>query len=363
LDINKINELMDRWVDAPLDNDTTWKPLPNDYPDWEPLNEKWEPIEQIHQQRKGDAINVLTEECRIKLRDWWDGKNLPLTNCGCGAHSDSSGHGHFHCYPLPIKNYRFWNNWRAMHPAQRHHWYCTGIRNAADHYSWTRYPGGSFKQLAATLQSAMRIANQNLAAVVCFKIIDWGGLLKGPLRSINTIDWISNSENIIQDVSSATGSLCPQSSTVLNTVFGHGIPMNAASTKIFAAAAMDFSLGLDTPQQDVIIFDGRVSTALGLFVRRLMYPNPVPEGLRFPRDHNNPLRNASMPGHVTFPSMNDAVNTPDIRAEYARTAARCVQDALGIYMPSTEFVQAEKALFMIGYNVVKLCCNCPRPQP
>jgi hypothetical protein len=53
--------------------------------------------------------------------------------------------------------------------------------------------------------------------------------------------------------------------------------------------------------------------------------------------------------------------TTDVdRANYARIASRCMQQALGKYHPSADFVSAEKALFMIGYDVKNMCSKAQR---
>lgn len=309
-------------------------------------------------------VRPLTDECAEKLGDLWQGK--PDESL-CGHRTN--GHPHFHCYP--ITTHQAWQGWRE-HQAftGQEIWWCSSLSNAAEHYSWTTYPGGSFEQLAAALQSAMRRRtrdekpDQTLVAVVCLKILDWGGVRKKPRESTNTIDWLKGAltnGTLIDDLEQAASLLSPKSTGNLAASFGRSypkFPMNSGSTKLFSAAATDFSAGLHTPKQDVLIFDGRVTTALGLIARELSCPNPVPSQFLFPYDDANEKRNSRCLNCAKFPRIGAKKDVA--RAEYARTASRCIQQALGQYAPSADFVSAEKALFMIGYDVQKMCSGSKR---
>lgn len=360
-----VEALEKQWSNPPSRDDkgaqpVDWRPLPDgDYKDWAPLKEKWVLPEVLRKVRdNSEIVKPLSNECAKQLYDLWTGKR-DESSCGHAT----TGHSHLHCYP--ITTHPAWQGWRE-HQAftGQEIWWCSSLSNAAEHYSWTIYPGGSFEQLAAALQSAMRRCDTPLVAVVCLKILDWGGVRKGPRESTNTINWLKatlTSGTLIDDLEQATSLLSPKSTGNLAASFGRSypkFPMNSGSTKLFSAVATDFSAGLHTPKQDVLIFDGRVTTALGLVARELSCPNPVPSQFLFPYDDANEKRNSRCLNCAKFPRIGAKKDVA--RAEYARTASRCIQQALGQYQPSADFVSAEKTLFMIGYDVQNTCSGSKR---
>lgn len=365
-----VEALEKKWSNPPSEvtkgaRTESWRPLSDDYKDWTPLEESWEMPALLRNVRNNtEMVKPLSDECAEKLGDLWKGKP---DRSPCGHRTDS--HPHFHCYP--ITSHPAWRDWRNHESfTGQEIWWCSNLSNAAEHYSWTTYPGGSFEQLAAALQSAMRRRTPDkkpdaiLVAVVCLKILDWGGVRKGPRESTNTIDWLKAAlENgtLIENLEQAASLLSPKSTGNLAASFGESypkFPMNSGSTKLFSAVAMDFSAGFHTPKQDVLIFDGRVSTALGLIARELSCPNPVPGQFLFPYDNANKKRNSRCLNCAKFPRIGAKKDVA--RAVYARTASRCIQQALGKYVPSADFVSAEKALFMIGYDVQKTCSKSKR---
>jgi hypothetical protein len=362
-----------------------WKPLPDAYPDWR-VEKRPDPLTPIADAREAAAQNrnespLLSDECADTLRGWWSGAALPTGTCSCGV-------GHFHCYK--ISSGREWKTWRnSKHGhSSPHHWWCNSIKQAADHYSWTPYKGGSFNHLSAALQSAIRLGNQSLTEIVCCKILDWGGVFKGRLKSTDSIKWINGSSNLRQDIINSAANLIPYSS------WGSGwfgdissglVPMNSGTTKIFSAAALDLSGGVASPRQDVLIYDGRVGSALGLLARRLLYPVAIrgsaqPVGYLFLRSDGgiSHKRNPSMSIPViTFPPMNGhsgifskalhvalkTSNRDEVRAWYARRSAELIQYAIAASGPHPDFIKAEKALFMLGCDVKYLCTGLLRPVP
>ena len=356
-------EFATRWIGPNVQNiaDHDWKPLPQDFPDWAPLAEKWQPIDGLTEMRNRASIKPLADECVKRLAYNWANQ---IENNG---HDNPIGSNqHFHCYK--ISRHRAWKDWRN-NPINdgKDTWWCANIRQAFQRYSWTNYNGGTFDQLAVALQSAMRCGNQDLAGAVCLHILDWGGVGIHGRTSRATLEWLEESilhGDLISNLSAATSILIPQSNEAFGK-FGRvypQFPMNSGSTKIFSAVALDLSQGLSNAKQDVIIFDGRVSSALGLMARRFANPGFIPEQFKFPF---SPIknRNPSFRPYAVFPNLHDPRITDGVRAEYARTASRCIQQVFGIYKPSCEFVQVEKALFMIGYNVGTTCNGLARPFP
>jgi hypothetical protein len=360
-------------TDEELKKQKDWAPLPEEHPNWRPFDEEWRVDDRIREARNNTEIvdPPLSEACVETLRNWWK-EPTQVSTCGCGKHSAHGNSQHFHCYPIPPKATRDWIPWRREsrqgNGTAAPTWWCSNLYDAFKNYSWRKFRGGTFEQLACALQSAMRHGNQTLAAVVCLKILDWGGVRKGPRASQKSLNWLFSAISagaLIDNIVKAASALCPQSNTHLNGVFGVNstIPMNSGSTKIFAAAAMDFSCGYHRPQQDVIIYDGRVSTALGFLARKLSCPRPVPPQFRFPYDNahtHQGRRNASC-AHTQFPTM--AAQNDLARAGFTRLASSCIQQVLNVRGPTSAFIEAEKAIFMIGYHVTKMCCECPRPCP
>lgn len=333
-----------------------------------------------------EIVKPLSDECAKKLANLWRGRQ---GQASC-VH-EVQGVPHFHCYSIDNKYHTErpeWKIWRDH--VKRHHddfigsaiWWCSSLSNAADHWSWTKYPGGSFEQLSWALQSAMRRhthdknRDQILVAVVCLKILSWGGVRDKSNQTINWLDAALAAETLVGDLEKAASRLCPQSAEKLADFFGEKyprFPMNSGSTKIFSAVAMDFSDDFRAPKQDVLIFDRRVSTALGLIAREVSCPDPVPNQFLFPYDDDNKKigkKNPSCQNCTKFPRMSSKKNseTSDVElAEYARTASRCIQQALSQvhppankYQPSSDFISAEKALFMIGYDVQNTCSGSKR---
>lgn len=357
----KAEELEKKWRNPPAQDvkgvQPDWHPLPDgDYKDWAPLKDPWVMPETLREVRNNSNIEKpLSDECAKQLSNLWEGKRVE-SSCGHAI----KGSAHFHCYPI-TKDYA-WKDWARKDPASaaRAIWWCSGLRNAALHYSWRKYRGGSFEQLAAALQSAMRRPDETLVAVACLKILSWGGVRN---RSKKTIDWLDatlTAGKLIEKLETAAALLCPQSTAHLAPVFGPAplIPMNSGSTKIFSAVAMDLSTGLGAPKQDVLIFDRRVSVALGLLARRLTCPRPVPADFHFPYDEAIAKRDSRCLRCAPFPSMSAATDAE--RAEFSRIASRCIQQVFGQYQPSADFVSAEKALFMIGYDVQNTCSGSKR---
>lgn len=380
--------LENTWCNPPAQGDKgvqpeDWHPLPEgDYKDWVPLKEQLEMPEALRNVRNNcENVKPLSDECAGKLADLWHGRQ---GHASC-VH-ETQGVAHFHCYSIDNKKHAKrpeWEMWRK-HPdfTGSAIWWCSSLSNAADHWSWKHYPGGAFEQLAWALQSAMRRRtrdkkpDQTLVAVVCLKILSWGGVRDRSDQTINWLDAALTAGTLVGNLEKAASLLCPQSTANLADFFGEAyprFPMNSGSTKLFSAVAMEFSGGLHAPKQDVLIFDRRVSTALGLIAREVSCPDPVPNQFLFPYDDDNGKKGKKNPSCLNctqFPRMSSKKSsaTSDVElAEYARAASRCIQQALSQmqppakqYQPSTDFISAEKALFMIGYDVQNTCSGSKR---
>ncbi|NMV41952.1 hypothetical protein [Ralstonia insidiosa] len=295
----------------------------------------------------------LSTACIDAVRKLWHGTDLcKLTN---GSHIGCGNTEHLHCYRTSNrgKGAVVWDAWRRQSDGSAV-WWCSSLREAGLRYSWSNHAAGTFEQLGAALQCAMRIRNEVMTNVVCRKILDWGGVRHRPHAA--RLDWFDDETqrgNLISSICTATRALRAASTSNLDTVFAeNGIPMTSGTTKIFAAAALDFSAGWSVPTQDVLIFDGRATGALGLIARRVSHA--LPEAFRFPSSRESNHRRDPSCAHLTFPNLHTLSNIE--RARFARLGAHCIERVVG----KSEFLLAEKALFMIGYDVRRRCDNQSR---
>ena len=322
--------------------------------DWTPIDgctpyrDKWTAVV--------DGPDLNQEEMRAELpaayidvlRSLWHGADA--TEHDNGGHTDCGNAGHLHCYRTSTrgKGAAVFANWRHQSGGSLV-WWCSNLRQAGERYSWPDHSAGTFEHLGAALQCAMRVGDEVATNVVCRKILDWGGVRRRPHAA--RLDWLddqTNRGNLIASIRAATRALRASSTSNLDAVFaGDGIPMTSGTTKIFAAAALDFSSGWSEPQQDVLIFDGRVTGALGLIARRVSHA--LPESFRFPSSRESNRRRDPSCAHVTFPNLHSLSNVE--RARFARLGAYCIDRVVG----KSEFLLAEKALFMIGYDVRGRC--------
>lgn len=330
------------------DFDTAWEPLPG----LKPFGEDVRVSPDIRFPQDGP----LSVDCVSTIKDMWESGHSARDSC-LRQNGGKDSLKHFHCYPISFrgKGALAWYSWRVKNaPAKPDYWWCGSLSEAALNYSWTHYSGGSFEQLSSALQSAMRMGSPMYVAAVCCKILDWGGVRHRPNAA--RVDWILDAYQagaLIADIEKAVSGLRDSLNSELDHLFGKTyprIPMTSGTTKIFAAASMVVGCSGTMPKQDVLIFDGRVGAALGLLSRQVMHGN-VPVEFRFPWGHGA-RRNPSC-DHVRFPSITTLTDAR--RAEFARLASRCIQQVIGKYGPSSEFVDAEKALFMVGYDVNTRC--------
>ncbi|WP_144025238.1 hypothetical protein [Burkholderia sp. HI2500] len=329
----------------------------------------WQPIEGLMPYRDKwaavvDGPDLNQEEVRPELsaayvdavRKLWLGTDVDEPASSGPGHCGNAGH--FHCYKTTTrgKGARVWEPWRRQSSGAVT-WWCSSLQEAGHRYSWPNHPAGTFEQLSAALQGAMRAGNEATTNVVCRKILDWGGVRGRPHAA--RVEWLDEQTqrgNLISSIRTATRALRATSTSSLDAVFSEGgIPMTSGTTKIFAAAAMDFSAGWFAPTQDVLIFDGRVTGALGLIARRVSHA--LPDAFRFPSSRESKRRRDASCAHLTLPNLHSLSNVE--RARFARLGAYCIDRIVG----KSEFLLAEKALFMIGYDVRWRCDSQSRACP
>ncbi len=370
-----IDRLVEQWSGPHGKPKIGWRPLKgtNQYNYWSPLKGKFKPLHEIAQQRKQALQKKRSRDFPSAIGGF--PRALEAMMSGTAFTSNACHHAisqkqiHFHCYPIPKSANHRWSTWyrcRLDGETIPWTWHCKSFLDASRNFSWDE---NELWPLAAALQSAMHRGDQSLTAVVAFQILKWGGL-DGPRKNPATRDWImknATSNRLIKKIIDATLLLSPYSNEPLSDFNGEDLMVDSGLTKIYAAVAMHLSSDTQ-PKQDVLIYDGRVGSALGLLARNWLSTTnekKTPPRYAFPwsgdeeEGSNNARRNPSGE-KFKFPRLHNGPARQERRADMTRFAAKCLQEALHVRGPSRKFLDAEKALFMIGYDVRGLCCNCPR---
>jgi len=160
--------------------------------------------------------------------------------------------------------------------------------------------------------------------------------------------WVDGQESagtLIKALDGAVSHLQPEAAVLARFDFdGTDLPMNSATTKLFAAA---------DPSNATLLFDGRVGAALCLLVRRFLEIRaaliPIPLELLFywgPHATKRGLRDPSTP-RFTFRNINQVTGIARAQAsQRANIVAQRLHAKAGI-APD----KLERALFMVGYSV------------
>jgi hypothetical protein len=255
-----------------------------------------------------------------------------------------------------ISRHRCWKTWKGGSPAtcslrlpvpsRDKMWWCNGLREAADHYSWwSSAATGNFSSLSARLLHAMSTGNVHAAAQLCHLIFDWGGV--GRTAANSSRQWVRAEQaagSLVASLQRGVQALLPSSPVAaVQVAFGGSLPMNSATTKLYAAA---------DPSGCGLIFDGRVGAALCLLVRehlRHCGTTVVPPDLEFfwgPAQNNLKSRNPSQAPY-RFRNINTVSDV--VRAQASRRA-NVLADAFN-RRTGVGARTFETALFMIGYCV------------
>lgn len=313
-------------------------------------------IPEIAEVRKNSMLPVeyLSGDCVNRLRTVWTGNPL-------GSDDLILSEQYWHCYK--ITPHRAWSQWReiAKHSEDPKLWWALNLRDASKKYSWVNSDVGDFASLSLALQNAVSKKNDLYAAALCQLILRWGGV---DTKAKGFLEWIyrhAANKTLSDSLVFAASKLVPQSNESLNMFDGISYFMDSSSTKIYSALTLDLSDGIDFEKQDLLIYDGRVAGAIGLIARRLLAASGVshvPDEFMFPVERSSRKgrqRNPSL-GNYRFPffaygSGKLGANSHGNRARFARLGSALIQEVIGIYGPSQEFLNIEKGLFMIGYDV------------
>jgi hypothetical protein len=293
----------------------------------------------------------------IRLAKYMTSHDRPLDNLAhwIVSHWES---GFSHSYSIAKSKSNVWKKWRTeIQPTSQDTWWCESISQAAKHYSWTESKP-SFEELSIKLRCALKDRNSTTCAEICLEIFKWGGVArKQGDRSRCWVQKHRDAGGLCKKIDKAVGLLRPDNNQSLDSFDGVDLLMNSALTKVYAAA---------DSQKSIVIYDGRVGAALGLITRRMLEKQAVtvvPEDLGFewgpPSTRSAAQARTRDPSRASL-SFTQLPNTSqnkkaDLRrAELSRVTNLLCQKVLRFLKDqgvSSEPIEIEKALFMIGYDV------------
>jgi hypothetical protein len=261
-------------------------------------------------------------------------------------------------YPrtYPITRHRAWNSWRARHGGQSIPWRCDSLSQAAQHWCWTESETEpSFSDLANRLQAAIATRDESEAEQLCYRIYRWGGVDRKP--GDHSHIWVrkaAEAGRLSTDLEEAVALLSPSCTRPLDRFNANDLPMTSATTKLFAAAAIDGR---------VAIYDSRVGAGLGLLAKQFLEArgiDGVPEVLHFrwgaaqsPAQNAARTRDPSGANHV-FLALPTGPYAHRPRADLSRRTNvlfQAVIERLAARAVTATVLELERALFMIGYRV------------
>lgn len=259
------------------------------------------------------------------------------------------GAGVLHGYR--ISQSRYWKPWRARITSSVRHWWCRSLWEAFSHYSWPDDPKpNSFECTAARLRQALVATDQAAARRACLDIFRWGGVArKADDKSRVWVEVQYQQNTLCQSIMLAVQLLQTGSVQGLAAFDGKGLLMNAAMTKVYAAADPD----------NIIIYDGRVGAALGLLTRYWLERTgiavlPSDLAFRWGRGRGDAKRDPSLGGYMfseLYQASTKAANKDAIWAGQVRLAGALLKEMMAINPGINSIGQVEKALFMIGFSV------------
>lgn len=250
-----------------------------------------------------------------------------------------------------ISQSRHWKPWRTRIGKPVQHWWCHSLSEAFFHYSWPEDPQpNSFQHIAARLRQALAVKDQAATRHECLAIFKWGGVARKTNDKSRV--WVEDQyqkKTLCQSIMQATQLLQPGSSQALGAFDGRGLLMNAAMTKVYAAA----------DPANIIIYDGRVGAALGLLARSWLVMShiagvPADLAFRWGRGQGSAKRDPSLGGY-SFPELySPSTKTHHKDAVWAgqvRLAGQLLKQMIVLNSSIASIGDIEKALFMIGFSV------------
>jgi len=162
-----------------------------------------------------------------------------------------------HSYSVPLRGKS--SAWSKM---VNGNWSASGLGDAQSKYNWNGRSvfenKAELDKFAGELQSSIRRNSNKDVCDISRGVMRWGGV-DNKHRQKRTFAWIElNSDEIVKKLTESVSSI-KEESTSLNAFDGSNLIMNSTMTKIVSLA---------DPEQRIVIYDGRVGSALGFFVAR-----------------------------------------------------------------------------------------------
>lgn len=252
--------------------------------------------------------------------------------------------GVLHSYRI-ISHRPHWKPWQVRIASPVQHWWCRSLWEAFFHYSWPADPKpNSFQCIAARLRNSLECHDQAAARQACLDIFRWGGVARHAGDKSRV--WVEDQcrqKTLCQSIMNAVQLLQPGSANGLAAFDGKRLLMNAAMTKVYAAADPD----------NIIIYDGRVGAALGLLVRHCLTSSgdssvPADLAFRWGEGQGKANRNPSLAG-FKFPRLSSA--QCQLWASQVVLAGGVLKQVMACNPAIGSIAELEKSLFMIGFNV------------
>jgi hypothetical protein len=353
----QIESLASRWSRIDEAHAGVWRPFGTDALLIKDISIS--PVDEIAIQRRTPASRgvSLDSRCIAYLTEVWSGSAIDADAL--------SGDQHWHAYR--ISSNASWNHWKKDArnlKSKENIWWADNLLDAARKYSWHESRVGGFASISLALQHALRAGDEVNVAAVCQIILRWGGVEKRGKRFLEWVYSQAERETLCELLVDATRRLIPNSSLNLEQFDGKTYFMDSSSTKVYSALALDLTDGIGSPKQDVLIYDGRVAGAIALVTKRLLAASGfkyLPDQYKFPveRPYGSSARRNPSTEEFRFPSFaygtaQAAAATHFGRACYARFASSVIQVVLGVNKPSSDFIECERGLFMVGYDLNRL---------
>lgn len=294
------------------------------------------------------------------LAGLWGKPEAAADNCSFPSLGVADEVGVLHGYR--VSKSKHWKPWRARIASPVKHWWCRSLWEAFFHYSWPEDPQpNSFQCIAARLQHALAVQDQAAAHLACLDIFKWGGVArKTDDKSRIWVESQYQQKTLCQSIKQAVQLLQPGSSSGLRAFDGVQLLMNAAMTKVYAAA----------DPANIIIYDGRVGAALGLLTRHWLVQSgiatvPTDLAFRWGRGQSAVNRDPSLGGHIfseLYRPSTKAVYKDEVWAEQVRLAGALLKEMMALNLSIKSIGEIEKALFMVGFSVEPDFPTTPLPN-
>lgn len=163
-----------------------------------------------------------------------------------------------HSFHMPQRkgNAAVWWNWRKQKGFVSETWTCSSLSDAAKQYAWDDIAKPSSETLRQNIINSIHRQDVESLRTVCLAIFKWGGVGRRPADPSRIWVTTTHGSDLIAGVTRAV-ELLKGNDDPAQFFDGKSLLMNSAMTKVYAFA---------DPIRFLVIYDGRVGAALGLFV-------------------------------------------------------------------------------------------------